>query len=159
MQRDAIQNVQRRLYEDAMVTRRDYENARKNASRENTKVSDDKGCLNQQLNMDWGWLRNSSGVGPFSLTGTSRFPDFELPHASQIRAASRLPNASRLPFLVHEELGGGDVVCRRPWVLRGKDATTGVPRGASMLLPRCLVERVSCFSGVPRERRTYFVVN
>lgn len=30
-----------------MVTRRDYENARKNASRENTKVSDDKGYLNQ----------------------------------------------------------------------------------------------------------------
>lgn len=46
-QRDAIQNVQRRLYEDAMVTRGDYENARKNASRENTKVSDDEGYLNQ----------------------------------------------------------------------------------------------------------------
>ena len=46
-QRDAIQNVQWRLYEDAMVTRRDYENARKNAFRENTKVSDDEGCLNQ----------------------------------------------------------------------------------------------------------------
>lgn len=46
-QRDAIQNVQRRLYEDAMVTRRDYENARNNASRENTKVSDDEGYLNQ----------------------------------------------------------------------------------------------------------------
>ena len=46
-QRDAIQNVQWRLYEDAMVTRRDYENARKNASKENTKVSDDEGCLNQ----------------------------------------------------------------------------------------------------------------
>ena len=51
-----------------MVTRRDYENARKNASKENTKVSDDKGCLSQQLNMDWGRLRSFSGVGPFSLT-------------------------------------------------------------------------------------------
>lgn len=28
-----------------MVTRRDYENARKNASKENTKVSDDEGYL------------------------------------------------------------------------------------------------------------------
>lgn len=56
-----------------MVTRRDYENARKNASKENTKVSDDKGCLNQQLNMDWGWLRSSSGVGPFSLTWSLSF--------------------------------------------------------------------------------------
>lgn len=37
-----------------MVTRRDYENARKNASKENTKVSDDEGYLNQRLNMDWG---------------------------------------------------------------------------------------------------------
>ena len=44
-----------------MVTRRDYENARKNASKENTKVSDDEGYLNQRLNMDWGWLRNFSG--------------------------------------------------------------------------------------------------
>ena len=51
-----------------MVTRRDYENARKNASRENTKVSDDEGYLNQELNMDWDWLRSSSGVGPFSFT-------------------------------------------------------------------------------------------
>lgn len=41
-----------------MVTRRDYENARKNASKENTKVSDDEGYLNQRLNMDWGWLRS-----------------------------------------------------------------------------------------------------
>ena len=57
-----------------MVARRDYENARKNASKENTKVSDDKGCLNQQLNMDWGWLRNSSGVGPFSVTRRLPFP-------------------------------------------------------------------------------------
>ena len=39
-----------------MVTRRDYENARKNASKENTKVSDDEGYLNQRLNMNWGWL-------------------------------------------------------------------------------------------------------
>lgn len=57
-----------------MVTRRDYENARKNASKENMKVSDDKGCLNQQLNVDWGWLRNSSGVGPFSVTRRLPFP-------------------------------------------------------------------------------------
>lgn len=73
-QRDAIQNVQRRLYEDAMVTRRDYENARKNASRENTKVSDDEGNLNRRLNMDWDWLRSFSGVGPFSLTRRLPFP-------------------------------------------------------------------------------------
>lgn len=51
-----------------MAARRDYENARKNASKENTKVSDDEGCLNQRLSMDWGWLRNSSGVGLFSVT-------------------------------------------------------------------------------------------
>ena len=51
-----------------MVTRRDYENARKNASRENTKVSDDEGYLNQQLSMDWDWLRNSFGISPFSVT-------------------------------------------------------------------------------------------
>lgn len=81
-----------------MAARRDYENARKNASRENTKVGDDEGYLNQQLNMDWDWLRSSSGVGPFSLTGTSRSPDFELPYASQIRAASRLLGVSSLPF-------------------------------------------------------------
>lgn len=37
-----------------MVIRRDYENARKNASKENTKASDDEGYLNQRLNMDWG---------------------------------------------------------------------------------------------------------
>lgn len=53
-QRDAIRDEQQRLYEDAMVTRRDYENARKNASKENTKASDDEGYLNQRLNMDWG---------------------------------------------------------------------------------------------------------
>ena len=41
-----------------MVTRRDYENARKNASKENTKFSDDEGYLNQRLNMNWGWLRS-----------------------------------------------------------------------------------------------------
>ena len=40
---------------------------------------------------------------------------------------------------------------------RGKDATTEVPRGAIMLLPGCLAERVGCFSGALRERRTYFV--
>ena len=57
-----------------MEAHRDYENARKNASKENTKVSDDKGCLNQQLNMDWGWLRNSSGVSPFSVTRSLSFP-------------------------------------------------------------------------------------
>ena len=51
-----------------MAARRDYENARKNASRENTKVSDDEGYLNQQLNMDWDWLRSSFGVSPFSVT-------------------------------------------------------------------------------------------
>lgn len=45
-QRDAIRDEQQRLYEDAMATRRDYENARKNASKENTKVSDDGGYLN-----------------------------------------------------------------------------------------------------------------
>lgn len=57
-----------------MVTRRDYENARKNASKENTKVGDDEGYLNQRLNMDWGWLRSFSGVGPFSLTRRLPFP-------------------------------------------------------------------------------------
>ena len=41
-----------------MVTRKDYENARKNASKESTKASDDGGYLNQRLNMDWGWLRS-----------------------------------------------------------------------------------------------------
>ena len=60
-QRDAIRDEQQRLYEDAMATRRDYENARKNASKENTKVSDDEGYLNQRLNMDWDWLRNFFG--------------------------------------------------------------------------------------------------
>ena len=55
-----------------MVTRRDYENARKNASKENTKVSDDEGYLNQRLNMDWGWLRSSSGASPFGLTWRHR---------------------------------------------------------------------------------------
>lgn len=58
------------------MTRRDYENARKNASKENTKVSDDEGYLNQRLNMDWGWLRSFSGVGPFSLTRCLPFPWF-----------------------------------------------------------------------------------
>ena len=57
-----------------MVTRRDYENARKSASKENTRVSDDEGYLNQWLNMDWGWLRSFSGVGPFSLTWRLPFP-------------------------------------------------------------------------------------
>ena len=57
-----------------MVTRRDYENARKNASKENTKVSDDEGYLNQRFNMNWGWLRSFSGVGPFSLTRCLPFP-------------------------------------------------------------------------------------
>ncbi len=47
-----------------MVTRRDYENARKNASKENAKVSDDEGYLNQRLNMNWGWLRTSLGSVP-----------------------------------------------------------------------------------------------
>lgn len=46
-----------------MVTRRDYENARKNASKENTKVSDDEGYLNQWFNMELGLLRSFSGVG------------------------------------------------------------------------------------------------
>ena len=73
-QRDAIRDEQQRLYEDAMVTRRDFENARKNAFRENTKVSDDGGYLNHRLNMDWGWLRSFSGVGPFSLTRRLPFP-------------------------------------------------------------------------------------
>lgn len=73
-QRDAIRDEQRRLYEDAMVTRRDYENARKNASKENTKVSDDEGYLNQRFSMNWGWLRSSSGVGPFSVTRCLPFP-------------------------------------------------------------------------------------
>ncbi len=73
-QRDAIRDEQQRLYEDAMVTRRDYENARKNASKENTKVSDDEGYLNQRLNMDWDWLRSSSGVGPSSVTRRLPFP-------------------------------------------------------------------------------------
>ena len=67
-QRGAIRDEQQRLYEDAMVTRKDFENARKKASKENTKVSDNGGYLNQRLNMDWGWLRSFSGVGPFSLT-------------------------------------------------------------------------------------------
>lgn len=71
---DAIRHEQQRLYEDATVTRRDYENARKNASKENTKVSDDGGYLNQRLNMDWGWLWSFSGVGPFSLTRRLPFP-------------------------------------------------------------------------------------
>ena len=57
-----------------MVTRRDYENARKNASKENTKVGDDEGYLNQQLNMDRGRLRSFSGVGPFSVTWRLPFP-------------------------------------------------------------------------------------
>ncbi len=57
-----------------MVTRKDYENARKNASKENTKASDDEGYLNQRLNMDWGWLRSFSGVGPFSVTRRLPFP-------------------------------------------------------------------------------------
>lgn len=57
-----------------MVTRRDYENACKNASKENTKVSDDEGYLNQRLNMNWDWLRSSSGVGPFSVTRRLPFP-------------------------------------------------------------------------------------
>ena len=43
------------------MTRKDYENARKNASKENTKASDDGGYLNQRLNMDWGWLRSFWG--------------------------------------------------------------------------------------------------
>lgn len=73
-QRGAIRDEQQRLYEDAMVTRKDFENARKNASKENTKVSDDGGYLNQRLNMDWGWLRSFSGVGPFSLTRRLPFP-------------------------------------------------------------------------------------
>ena len=73
-----------------MVTRRDYENARKNASEENTKVSDDEGYLNQRLNMDWGWLRSFSGVGPFSLTRRLHSPDFALTPASRMRVASRL---------------------------------------------------------------------
>ena len=73
-QRDAIRDEQQRLYEDAMATRRDYENARKNASKENTKVSDDEGYLNQRLNMDWGWLQSFSGVGPFSLIRRLPFP-------------------------------------------------------------------------------------
>lgn len=47
--------------------------------------------------MDWDWLRSSSGVGPFSLTGTSRPPDFELLHASQIRA----PPAFRMRAAFH----------------------------------------------------------
>ena len=57
-----------------MVTHRAYENACKNASEENTKVSDDEGYLNQRLNMDWDWLRSSSGVGPFSVTRRRPFP-------------------------------------------------------------------------------------
>lgn len=57
-----------------MVTRKDYENARKNASKENTKASDDGGYLNQRLNMNWGWLRSFSGVGPFSVTRRLPFP-------------------------------------------------------------------------------------
>lgn len=74
-----------------MVTRKDYENARKNASKENTKASDDGGYLNQRLNMDWGWLRSFSGVGPFSLTRRLPFPpDFALTPASRMRVASRL---------------------------------------------------------------------
>ena len=73
-QRGAIRDEQQRLYEDAMVTRKDYENARKNASKENTKASDDGGYLNQRLNIDWGWLRSFSGVSPFSLTRRLPFP-------------------------------------------------------------------------------------
>ena len=74
-----------------MATRKDYENARKNASKENTKASDDGGYLNQRLNMDWGWLRSFSGVGPFSLTRRPpRSPDFALTPASRMRVASRL---------------------------------------------------------------------
>ena len=57
-----------------MAARRGYENARKNASKENTKVGDDEGYLNQQLNMDWGRLRSFSGVGPFSVTRRLPFP-------------------------------------------------------------------------------------
>ena len=73
-QRDAIRNEQQRLYEDAVAARRDYENARKNASKENTKVSDDEGYLNQRLSMDWDWLRSFSGVSPFGLTWSLSFP-------------------------------------------------------------------------------------
>ena len=50
-QRDAIQNEQQRLYEDAMAARDDYYDARKNVSKENTKVSDGEGNLNQQLSL------------------------------------------------------------------------------------------------------------
>lgn len=57
-----------------MVTRRDYENARKNASKENTKVSDDEGYLNQRLNMNWGWLRSFSGVGPLQCNPAPPVP-------------------------------------------------------------------------------------
>lgn len=74
-----------------MVTRRDYENARKNASKENTEVSNDEGYLNQRLNMDW-------GLAPELLWGRSlQFnpappvpPDFALTPASRMRVASRL---------------------------------------------------------------------
>lgn len=78
-----------------MVTRRDYENARKNASKENTKVSDDEGYLNQRLNMDWGWLRSFSGVGPFSLTRHLPFPWF--------CTDSRFSDAGRLSSLEIED--------------------------------------------------------
>ena len=50
-QRDAIQNEQQRLYEDAMAARKDYENAQKNVIKEDTKVSDAEGNLNQQLSL------------------------------------------------------------------------------------------------------------
>ena len=53
--------------------------------------------------MDWDWLRSFSGVGPFSLTGTSRSPDFELPYASRMRAVSRLPGVNGLPFPGYEK--------------------------------------------------------
>ena len=78
-----------------MVTRRDYENARKNASKENTKASDDEGYLNQRFNMDWGWLRSFSGVGPFSLTRRLPFP--------RICTDSRFSDAGRLPPLEIED--------------------------------------------------------
>lgn len=78
-----------------MVTRRDYENACKNASEENTKVSDDEGYLNQRLNMDRDWLRSFSGVGPFSVTRRLPFPWF--------CTDSRFSDAGRLPSLEIED--------------------------------------------------------
>ncbi len=50
-QRDAIQSEQQRLYEDAMAARKDYEDAQKNVIKEDTKVSDAEGNLNQKLSL------------------------------------------------------------------------------------------------------------